>query len=63
MKRELGNDYTYRAAFRLVSNRGSGQSRGSVEYQAREGRKHDRELRDCWGSLYETLVEETLSKE
>ena len=63
MKRELGNDFSFRAAFRLVSNRRPFPNRGSVEYQLRQGRSYDRELRACWGSLYETLVEETLSKE
>ena len=50
-----------RGAFYTVGQR-SYRSPESVQYQWTNGRDYDAALRDCWGPLYQTLVDETRGK-
>lgn len=49
----------FREAVRRVGRRSSTMSRGSWEYQYRQGAAYDAELRACWGWLYPNLKAET----
>lgn len=62
IERERQTVRTFRAAFHRMKDRPPVRSRGSIEYQYWKGREYDAELLSCWGSLYPTLVAETLGQ-
>lgn len=63
VERDIAGGCTFPEAIRRIMREpGRERTRGSAEYQYRQGRKADAEARAAWGALYPTLRRETLSK-